>query len=342
MVTATLFNPQEISAAKLLNIGTALGSKDLLAETLRSELAARLVCTTRALCNKVISTLEPVQETSIDELKEVLAELELNGDVTCGSKGQVAASPLRAIRVGEGRYRLHGSVASRKLIDTFPEMPLSLGLNRLLSSSEDQDSISDKIAKLGGIVLNPERWAGLSKTPRADTEWLSSLDVMLDNDSWKIPAGSLDNGLNDVWQSYKSEAKGKPQNDRWKKSGSEEHGRLWRAWHERGWYLFAWTSGKSPSMNPCIKLNSDHARRTMFAMDRIIGNPVPVSLTREKDRVFFRIAGFLPVAEYRYLSTVGEYTGKQGNYYCFEIPSDLWSKACQITEDRLGIKLKQG
>lgn len=336
---ATIVQPQELSAEKILNICQDLSKQNLLAEILRSELAARRVCSRRALCSKVAAMLEPLQQTSIDEVKGVLAELETKGDVTSGSKGQIAASPLRAVQVGEGRYHLHGSVASRKLFHTFPEVALTLGLNRLLSSSEDQDCVSNKIAKLGGIVLKPERWAGLSKTPRADTEWLSSLDTMLENR--KIPAGSLDNGINDVWQAY-IEAKGKPQNERWEKSIQDENRKLWRAWHDRGWYLFAWTSGKSPSVCSCKKLSSDHARRTMFALDREAGNPVPFSVTMESNRVFFRIAGFLPIAEYRYLSTIGEYIGKRGSYYCFNMPPDTWSETREIINDRLGIKLEQG
>ena len=105
--------------------------------------------------------------------------------------------------------------------------------------------------------------------------------------------------------------------------------------------MFAWSSGKSPSVTPCIKLSSDHTRRTMFALDREAGNPVLSSFDTDNDHVLFRIAGFLPVAEYRYLSTIGEYTGKQGSYYCFNIPSDIWSETIQILNDRLGLKTGQ-
>jgi hypothetical protein len=335
-VRETIINPQDLKAEKVLNIGQNLDGPNVLAEFLRSELSARRLCSRRALCSKVAVMLSPLQPTSVDDAKLVLAELETNGDVTSGSQGQVAASPLRAVQIGKDRYRLYGSIPSQKLFHTFQGAALTCGLNRLLSSNESKESISDKIAALGGIVLNPERWAGLHKAPRADMEWLSSLDTLLENRG--IPAGSLDNGINDLWQTYIPNERNKPQNDRWKKSGQEEVGKLWRAWHERGWYLFAWTSEKSPSLSPCIKLSSDHARRTMFAMDRECNNPVPVSFSEKKERVLLRIAGFLPVAEYRYLSIIGEFTGKQENYYCFEIPSDSWPDVCQIIHDRLGMK----
>jgi len=336
---ASIVQMQEIKIEKMLNFDKDLSGQELLAEILRNELSARRVSSRRSLCSRVIKTIEPFQKTTIEHVKEVLAELERNGDVTKGSSGQIAAAPLRAVYIGQGRYRLHGCIVTQKLLQSFPDSDLSLGYNRFLTVNEADDIVSGKISSLGGIVLTPERWVGLTRNPYADRKWLDSLEPLLENH--KKPAGSLDNGINDGWQKYNPEEKGKAHNERWKKSGGDDNGKLWRGWHERGWYVFAWTSGKSPSLTSCLKLTSDHVRRTMFALDREADNPVPCSITEENDRVFFRIAGFLPVGEYRYLSTIGEYTGKQGNYYCFNIPSDNWQKVQQMICDRLGIKTKQ-
>ena len=336
---AAIVQPQDISIKKALSISQALKGKDLLAEMLRNELSARGVCSRRVLCSKVAAMVEPLKQTGLEELKEVLAEIETRGDVTRGPLGQIAASPFRAVFVGKGRYRLYGCTVARKLIHSFSNAELSFGVNRHLSSNEEKESVFSKIANLGGVVLSPERWSGLTRTSHADGEWLASLGPMLANRN--ISAGGLDNGLSDGWQAYKPEEQKKVHNERWQKFGQDDSGRLWRGWHERGWYVFAWTSGKSPSVTPCIKLSSDHTRRTMFSLDREVGNPVLSSFSKENERVFFKIAGFLPVAEYRYLSTIGEYTGKQGSNYCFNIPSDTWSVTIQIINDRLGITTGQ-
>ncbi len=335
----SLIDPQEISIEDSLNFSEDLSGADLLAEILRNELTAQRVCNRRFLCNKVSTLVEPVQKTSVDYVSEVLAELETNGDVTRGPAGNIASSPLRAVSVGPGRHRLHGSVPARGLQHAFGGDRLFLGVNRLLVASNDGANISEKVEVIGGIVLTPERWAGLARTPFADVNWLDSLAPLLEQQ--KLPAGALDNGVNEGWQNYSTEERGKPHNQRWKKSGDSSGGRLWRGWHERGWYVFAWTNGDSPSRAPSLKMNSDQARRVMFALDREIDNPVPISIRKENQQIYFRIAGFLPLAEYRYLATLGEYNGKQGSYFCFTLPSDNWIEVARTLEIRLGIKSKQ-
>lgn len=336
---AAIVLPQDISMEKALNLTQVLKGQDLLAEILRNELSARRVCSRRVLCSKVAVMVDPLQQTGVEEIKEILVGLEARGDVTKGPLGQIAASPFRAVAVGKGRYHLYGCTPARKLIYTFPAAELHFGVNRHLSCIEDEGSVSGKIANLGGVVLSPERWSGLTRTPYADGEWLAALAPLLVNQN--ISAGALDNGINDGWQVYRPEEQNKAHNERWQKSGQDDDGRLWRGWHERGWYVFAWTAGQSPSVSSCMKMNSDHARRTMFALDREAGNPVPSSCDNENEHVFLKIAGFLPVAEYRYLTTMGEYSAKQGIYYCFNMPSDTWPETRQIINSRLGIETGQ-
>jgi hypothetical protein len=332
---AVLIQPNEIPVEKALHVSQDLSGADLVAEILRNELAAQKVCSRRTLCNKVVALAEPIQKTSVDHVKEVLTELESNGDVTKGMAGLIATSPLRAVKVGPKRYSLHGCVPARTLKKTFIGMELFWGINRLLVVEDDNADISEKVQSAGGILLSPERWAGLMRTPFADRKWIDSLESLLENQ--KIPAGALDEGINDGWQCYSPEQYGKAQNLRWEKS-DKGSGNFWRGWHERGWYVFAWTNGESPSIAPCLKLNSDQAIRSMFALDRDVNNPVPISVNKENKRISFRIAGFLPISEYRYLTTLGEYEGKYSNYFCFNLPSDIWEEVSQKLEERLGIK----
>ena len=336
---AEFVQPQEIPIYPVLHLSQDLSGADFLAEILRNELAAQKVCSRRTLCNKAAALIQPIQETSADHVKEVLTELESNGDVTRGMNGLIAASPLRAVKVGPDRYRLHGCVPARILTHALAGMDLFWGINRMLVVKEANVNIAKKVERLGGLLLSPERWAGLMRTSSADKEWLDSLDLSLENQ--KIPEGALDDGVSDGWQCYLPKKSGKAQNLRWKKPDSDNQS-LWRGWHERGWYLFAWTNGQSPSLTPCLKLNSDQARRTMFALDRETGCHVPISVNKENDRILFKIAGFLPTCEYRYLITIGKYEGKYSNYFCFNLPSDVWGEVSQTLEERLGIKLELG
>lgn len=332
---AVLIQPHQIPVERALHVSQDLSGADLVAEILRNELAAQKVCSRKTLCNKGAALAEPIQKTSVDHVKEVLTELESNGDVTKGMAGLIAASPLRAVKVGPDRYRLHGCVPARILKQTFIGMELFWGINRMLVVEDDNADISEKVQSVGGILLSPERWSGLNRTPVADGKWIASLEFLLENQ--KIHAGALDDGINDGWQCYLSEEPRKAQNLRWKKSDAGG-GKLWRGWHERGWYVFAWTNGESPSNAACLKLNSDQAIRSMFALDRDGDNPVPISVNKENKQIIFRIAGFLPISEYRYLTTLGEYKGKYSNYFCFNLPSNIWEEVSQKLEERLGIK----
>lgn len=337
---ASLIEPHNLSAESVMGINQPLDRHDLLAEMLRNELAACIVWSRRSLCMKVIKLIEPLQQVEIEEAKEILSELEMNGDITKGPSGQTAAAPLRAIRLSVKSYRLIGCISTSTLEQTFPEAEISYGLKRYLNENIDEGFLLKKIETLGGILISPERWSGLSRSPDADEEWLSSL-TRIDEEK-RISAGGLDDGIIQGWQGYKADEREKSQSERWKRGVEDGKSRLWRGWHERGWYVYAWTAGKTPTDEPCVKLNSDQARRTMFALDRMADNPLSAVVTQDSGVIQCRILGFLPVAEYRYLSTIGEYTGRQRGSVCFEIPKDTWLDASKMLNSRLGIKIDRG
>ncbi len=87
----------------------------LIADQLRSELSARTTCSRRALCERVRQQLDPIKALELDEVRDVLSELENNGDVTPGPRGVIAAAPLRLVILGAGRYLVRGAISNRSL-----------------------------------------------------------------------------------------------------------------------------------------------------------------------------------------------------------------------------------
>ena len=316
--------------------GKKLPLWDLSAEMLRSELAARNVTTRRSLCSRVVEMLEPVGPINMEDIKGQLSVMEKMGDITGGPGGRVAAAPLRMVKLGLDRYQLFGTVGSSHVSSVFAESVLTPGQNRLLIvKGDDLESFDQEIDTFGGIVLSPERWAGLDKVIAAGPEWLQSLEKRLLNQP--IAAGSLDENANGEWRTYRPKDTDQMQNRRWAKGNNDGRGRLWRTWHERGWPIHAWTSGLSPEDAAFFRLTGEEASRTMFALDREAEIPLPHDLSEDGGKTIFKIGGFLPGPEYRFLATRGEYMGKSGEYFCFQFEPDAWAESAGVLSERLGI-----
>ena len=316
--------------------GGKLPLRDLSAEMLRSELAARNVSTRRALCGRVVGLLEPMGPVNMDDIKDQLSVMEKIGDITGGPGGRVAAGPVRMVKLGSTRHQLFGAVDYHYAASVFAESVLTPGQNRFLTvKGDDLELFQQKIDVLGGIALSPERWAGLDKTIAAGPEWLQNLDKRLLHEP--IAAGSLDRDTNGEWRTYRPETADQMQNRRWAKEDIAGEGCLWRIWHERGWPIHAWTSGLSPKDTSFIRLTGEEASRTMFALDREAEIPLPHDLSEKDEKTIFKLGGFLPGPEYRFLATRGEYMGKSGEYFCFQFEPDAWAESAGVLSERLGI-----
>ena len=305
-----------------------------LAEALRCELSARGMASGRSLCERTGALFQPLATLDAGRVREVLEELAASGDATPGPGGMFAAAPLRVVRLGAGRYALHGTLPTAHLRLSLPLKDLEGGVTRFATLAPDQETaLADAISRLGGLVLSPRRWAGLDRVPPAGPEWLEELNHRLDQD--RAPAGTLDDCLVTPWQAYRPDAGGPP-GQRWRSAEAEDaHPGLWRARHEYGWWRFAWTGGRSPGSAPHTRLTRDEACRTQFALDRQAGSSLAVVVSKRQNEVELEVDAFLPRAEYRYLTTLGKRIEADGAPR-YQVPIALWNEAATTLQERLG------
>lgn len=315
---------------------TCTSPEDFVAELLRSELAARGVCGRRSLCDRVVKLLESTAPVNRDFVKDILLSLEKAGDVSIGPNGQIGATPLRAVKLADNKFQLYGTVTHHQLVTLFAQSKLSGGITHVLGlKGRDRQNFHEVLNELGGLELSPERWAGMDKIGAADQAWLDGLDDRLAMQS--RPAGSFDQEARDDWQNYRSDKAKLMQKARWQKKDISGKGNLWRIWHARGWPIYCWTDGESPEQAEQIRLSADEANRTMFALDKVSGAGISCKISERKNKIHMQIGGFVPRAEYRYLITKGMFTGKDGDYFCFQFNTAMWKEVSELLNERLGI-----
>lgn len=322
-------------------VGQSLGlpsvsPEDLVAELLRCELTARGVSGRRSLCDRIIQLLQPTGAASRDFVKDILLSLEKAGDISGGPNGQIAVTPLRAVKLAENRYQIFSSIPHGQLVHFFSRSKLSVGLTRILDlKGDDRKKIKETLEALEGLELTPERWAGMDKVGAADKNWLDGLNNRLI--SQPVSSGSFDQQTRDEWKVYQPDQTKLLQKARWQKNDKGSKGNLWRIWHERGWPIYCWTAGDSPEIAKQTRLSDDEANRTMFALDRIEDARISCKVTEKENKTHVQIGGFLPGAEYRYLITKGKFAGKNGDYFCFQFKKIVWDEVAELLNERLGI-----
>jgi hypothetical protein len=311
-----------------------LDSPAAVAEALRTELWARQVSTRRALCQRVVELMRPVHQIDLDSVTRILAELERSGDVTGGDHGRLAAAPLRAVDLGGGQYRLFGGPATRRLHQLLGQREVAGAFSRQVTVSEDSEAVfRQRLTATGGVILTPEQWSGLDRTPPADDAWLAGLD-----DELRYNPGAplaLPEGYDD-WRCYVPDSGEAEQQLRWKKPPPDNTGRLWRARHERGFRMHVWTTGNSPLQGGHLRLNQDQASRTAFALDRVAGCPLAMEGKDNEAFVEMSVSAFVPIAEYRFLLTLGERLEATG-IPRYRVPKNVWPQVVSMLEIRLGI-----
>jgi hypothetical protein len=264
----------------------------------------------------------------VEAVKAVLEDLERCGDATAGPGGMVAAGPLRVVMLGIGRATMHGGIPSEWVRGKLSVESVIPGFPRsVVFTSEDLFKVA--VVAAGGLVLTPERWAGLDRVPSSDADWLAELTDRLGSGASPAEPGS--------WTPYRTDTPGVTQGKRWGDQSDEGGNRLWRLRDDRGWWRFAWTGGESPSAGPFLTMTQDEACRAGFALDQEAGNPIPWRTDIADDRVRLEIDGYIPRAEYRFLTTLGERVPVDHRGGVFLIPTGSWGRVQGVLADRLGL-----
>jgi len=320
--------------------GDPSSSVSMLAEAIRTEMLARLISSRRALCLRVKETLGPVSDFTFERIKEVLEDLESQGDVTKGPNGYIASTPLRLVDLGDYRYRVHGSWPSRLLRASLPITKLVEGVYRFAVIEEGkQIDLSLVVDDLGGLILTPERWAGLDRVLPAGSEWLENLDLQL-RVSPRLP-GTYDADIIDAWRGYQAQID-TPHWKRWSAKPVVGSTKLWRAKDKRNQWLYIWTGGGNPTDSNCLRLFPDQAGRTIFSLDAEDSSSVIVNIIEVGALTDLLFDCFLPHAEYRYLITMAEKFERQEGQssYCYTVRTSVLSKVKNMLRERLQLNFR--
>ncbi|GAB4423684.1 MAG: hypothetical protein OHK0015_01520 [Chloroflexi bacterium OHK40] len=314
----------------------------LCAEALRAALwsywgaTAKPVYITR-LINAAARTLLPWQEKLGEDderlsqqLRNMLQEMEVIGDVAALPNGRWSPTPPRIVHVPAiSRWLLLGGPPSRDLPTQVGAAVERIGVARLLRLPPGEiDLAVDEV---------PEReWL------RAPTE---SLDVwgsaVLDR-SALTPAGEIDIEVYAPAAAHPAAT----QFDRWKLPTAKlaDGCYLARMRTRRGvraHYIVQLVGGRAIAAGPPL-LGDGDVRRLQYALDLLAHNPVRVTGTRQRDCWTFKLQSALPRAEHRLLLALGrEQTPVDGKYYprCWVIPSSYAPRAEKALRD-LGISIE--
>jgi hypothetical protein len=331
MTMNVIDNERMRSASRKITV-YASSDAETLCEMVRSELWARAVTNRRVLCERITSLAQPLSDIKKEDVQSILDEMEKAGDVTFGPNGGVAAAPLRIIDAGGGRFRLFGTLPSRLI----PNLVLNGTTREILDKS--LETVTTLIEKHDGTQLTAERWAGFERVLPAGPEWLRNLDGRLDNEV--RDQGFFDSELNGVWMVYRPSISNGSNQSPWKKPAANEEGKLWRGWSNYGWPIHVWSFGGNPTAVKSMRLTSDEANRTTFALCLQAGVPTVFKADAMGADVILRLDTYLPIAEYRYLMVIGTMQNLGGIKKAFRIPLEMWPQVGTILRERLGVTIE--
>ncbi|CAB1063565.1 hypothetical protein D1BOALGB6SA_8348 [Olavius sp. associated proteobacterium Delta 1] len=312
-------------------------STDIMIETLRSELTARVVSNRLALCKRVKDSIAPIEAVELESILGQLEILEINGDATRGPGGKVAAAPLRAVKTGPNRYNIYGTLPSADLLGKMPieTIDKSAASRSVIIKDESHEQFVRTVSEMAGKVLSPEQWAGLEKSEPAGAEWIKKLNQWL-NQGGKEP-GFIRIEFPEAWRVYRPEQQKDSQSKRWKKQVGDGEDRLWRCRSVYGRWLYVWTDGREPDISSQIKLSADNALRTMYSLDCNSQLPLKFNFEESDHDVHMAVNAMVPIAEYRYLTTIGQRLESSGLPFQYRFQLDTWPAVKGMLSERLQV-----
>ena len=305
-------------------------------DMLRAEVTARRSCPRHVVVRRVAQALQARGTQEAGERVDALCvALEREGEFTTTVGNVLHTTPLRAVKVGVGTLRvivsLPGSLLSRHL----PGHLEVSGAHRVLRfEPQSLDAVQAAITDLGGVVLEPEAWARLDADPIADEELLRGFDQRL---VWEPEtACSLERDGPLQWSGLLVAADGPT----WRRSEGTPT-RLWRTRTGFGRWHHAWTQpAATPYTGNFALLTDDEASRAVFALARTMDLPIRAELVRDGESARLRLRQWLPRAEYRYLSTLGEAL-REGSVFQWVLPAPIVDATLEVLGTRLGLAIDE-
>jgi hypothetical protein len=298
-------------------------SIEALCDLVRAEVHARKHAPRAATLSRVARLFAPAITLDEQRLDEACDALEREGDVMLNPGGILYATPTRVVAI-EKSARVFSSLPTRALAKALGRDISAKGASRTITSV---DGLTEAVAKVSGVMVPPEVWAGLDRAPNADAAFLEKLDQRLE---WQaLGAGSLEKDGALDWRTWQVT----PEGARWRRSNE---GQLWWARTRFGGHHRAWTASASPATSPFVTLSPDDGDRARFALARNVAAASILRVERSGKRVTLEVPGWLPRPEYRWLSLhavpVAESKGVR-----WEISTDNEDQIMKLLGERLGL-----
>jgi hypothetical protein len=308
------------------SVGSDPTQESGIADFLRAEVSARGSSLRSASIRRVARAVAPAIILDPSVIADVCEELERAGDFQTGEGGTLFATPVRAVDLSADTFRVVCSLPTSALSMIIPGAWTIDGIAR---TCEPRKPIEPSV----GTVLSASVWAGFDRTPAADENWLSSLDRRLQSDPQ--PPGSLERDEQLVWIGLvASDAR-----VRWTSKDTGESTKLWRARNRWGYWVHAWTAGRSPEKATFVSLRPDEGTRTVFAVGSALQCPVTADLERRTQDAVLTVSVWVPAAEYRYLSiSAAPLPNKRTSWV---IPVDRVTIVTDILQKRLGLAIRE-
>jgi hypothetical protein len=309
------------------------GSPETIADLLRYEVSSRGHCPRHFATGRVRRLVAPALTLDPDQVDRICDDLERQGDVVSAAGAVLHPVPVRIITLGDGVCRFVCTVPSRLLMESAPGEWLRRGVRR---DCRLKQPIESAAAALGGIVLTPEVWAGLDRAPVAEATFIQWLDTRLE--AAAEPAGSLEHNEPLQWTPCELLASGA----RWHHKAQDGGvAKLWRAHHRWRRWIYAWTSGEAPSKQPFLTLHPDDGARAVYALAVANGTFLHASVERRPEGVVVSIPSWLPLAEYRFLSTCAELAAANAPGSRWIVPLSRFESVRDTLASRLGLLLDE-
>lgn len=301
-------------------------SIEALCDLLRAEVHARKHAPRAVTLSRVARLLAPAITLDEQRLDAACDSLEREGDVMLNPGGFLYATPTRVVAI-EKRARVFSSLPTRALAKALGREVSAKGASRTLVSV---DGLTEAVERMSGVMVPPETWAGLDRSPNADAAFLAKLDQRLE---WQaLGAGSLEKDGALEWRAWQVT----PEGAHWRRSSG---GRLWWARARFGGHHRAWTANTSPATSPFVTLSPDDADRARFALAREVAAASVLRVERSGQRVTIEIPGWLPRPEYRWLSLRAELVAESKGMR-WEISMDSEDQVTKLLAERLGLTLE--
>lgn len=325
-----LLDEAEANRVLFDTLGASPNSETGLAELVREEVSARGTCLRSSVLRRVVARLDGVVSPEPGLVERACDALVREGDVLLVPGGELAATPIRVVAAGASSVRVFTSLPSVRLARLLDTAVVCAGFRRTLAAAPH---LGERVRALHGVMLTPEQWAGVTRAPAANPEYLGEFCQRLGWTTTRSWAEERDGPLD--WQglvAVDSEAV-------WRRPPATA--RLWRARHPIRRFVNAWTAGGPPSAAPFVELTSDEALRARFAEAAALGAPARVRIFRAESEVLLEVPAWLPRAEYRWLSLIGRPAGDGVGTRRWAVTTSDADTVVRTLRERLGVEINE-